>query len=102
MRKLGGHILQKTQYALKKLTAIKGVRARFRSAPFKEFVVDFSRTGKSVAQINRHLLRHGIFGGKDLSREFPELRACALYCVTEMVTGEDIDSLAHILKNYLG
>jgi len=102
MRDLGRHILQKTKYAMKKLAAIKGVRIRFRSAPFKEFVVDFTRTGKSVAKINRHLLRHGIFGGKDLTGEFPELRGCALYCITEMVTKADIDSLAAALKGYLG
>ena len=101
MHDLGRHILQKTQYALKKLAAIKGVRLRFKSAPFKEFVVDFSRTGKSVAKINRHLLRQGIFGGKDLSREFPELRGCALYCITEMLTKADIDRLAGVLRTYL-
>jgi glycine dehydrogenase subunit 1 len=101
MRELGRHILQKAQYARKKLAAIKGVRIRFKSAPFKEFVVDFSRTGKSVAKINRHLLRYGIFGGNDLSREFPELQDCALYCVTEMVTGDDIARLVRALKNYL-
>jgi glycine dehydrogenase subunit 1 len=102
MRELGRHILQKTQYAMKKLASVKGIRLRFKAAAFKELVVDFSRTGKSVAKINRHLLRQGIFGGKDLTGEFPNLRDCALYCVTEMVTQEDIDRLAQVLKGYLG
>ncbi len=102
MQDLGRHILQKTRYAMKKLASIRGVRIRFKSAPFKEFVVDFTRTGKSVARINRHLLRHGILGGKDLTAEFPELRGCALYCVTEMVTRAEIDRLAAVLKAYLG
>lgn len=101
MRDLGQHILQKTLYAMKKLAAIKHICIRFRSAPFKEFVVDFTRTGKSVTSINRHLLRQGIFGGKDLSGEFPELRGCALYCITEMVTKAEIDRLAAALKSYL-
>lgn len=101
MRDLGRHILQKTRYAMKKLAGIKGVRIRFRSATFKEFVVDFTRTGKSVAKIDRHLLRHGIFGGKDLSREFPKLHGCALYCITEMLTKADIDNLAAVIKSYL-
>jgi len=101
MRDLGRHILQKTQYAIKKLAAIRRVRIRFRSAPFKEFVLDFTRTGKSVAKINRRLLRHGIFGGKDLTGEFPELGGCALYCITEMITKADIDNLAAALKDYL-
>ena len=32
------------------------------------------------------LREHGIFGGKDLSAEFPELGQIALYCVTEIHT----------------
>ena len=51
-----------------------------------------------MSQINRELLARGIFGGKDLSLEFPELGQTALYCVTEVHTQEDIDSLASILK----
>jgi glycine dehydrogenase subunit 1 len=102
MRDLGRHLLQKTRYAMKKLAAIKGVRIRFRAAPFKEFVVDFSGTRRSVAAVNRHLLRHRIFGGKDLSPEFPGLRGCALYCLTEMVTQAEIDRLAAALENFLG
>ncbi len=102
MRELGQHIIQKTTYAAKKLSRIKKVRLRFHSTPFKEFVVDFARTGKTVTAINRHLLRQGIFGGKDLSAEFSELPNCALYCFTEMVTQADIDRLADVLKDYLG
>jgi glycine dehydrogenase subunit 1 len=101
MHELGQNILQKSQYAAKKLTGIKGVRLRFKSAHFKEFVVDFGRTGKSVAEINRSLLGKGIFGGKDLSGEFSELQNCALYCVTEVLTKNDIDTLANALEDCL-
>jgi len=101
MRELGQHILQKSQYAEKKLAGIRDVRLRFRSAHFKEFVVDFSRTGKSVLEINRALLESGIFGGKDLSGEFSELPNCALYCVTEVLTKNDIDMLADSLRECL-
>lgn len=55
-------------------------------------------TGKTVAEINRALLRHKIFGGKDLKKEFPELGNSALYCVTEVHTKDDIDRLANALK----
>jgi len=101
MRELGQHILQKSLYAAKKLAEIPNVRLRFQSSHFKEFVVDFSRTGKSVKEINQRLLARGIFGGKDLSQAFPELRNCALYCVTEMLTKIDIDTLASALKDIL-
>jgi hypothetical protein len=36
---------------------------------FKEFVVNFDDTGKTVAEINDALRAKGIFGGKDLSGE---------------------------------
>ena len=71
------------------------------SAFFKEFVVDFTATGKTVAEINKALLKEGVFGGKDLSREFPKLGQSALYCVTEIHTKEDIDTLAAALKAVL-
>jgi glycine dehydrogenase subunit 1 len=94
MRELGETMVVKSHYAARRLSRIPGVRApRFRSPFVHEFVVDFERTGKSVAQVNRALLRRGIFGGKDLSQGFSELKGCALYCVTEVHTQEDTDRL---------
>jgi glycine dehydrogenase subunit 1 len=75
------------------------VKAPFLDSPFfKEFVVSFEETGRTVAEIHRRLLGKGIFGGKDLSREFPELGQSALYCVTEVHTQLDIDRLVEALK----
>ena len=62
------------------------MRVRFPAGFFKEFVVDFDGTGKTVAEVNRALRERGIFGGKDLSRDFPTLGQSALYCVTEVHT----------------
>ena len=64
---------------------------------FKEFVVDFGGTGKSVRVINEALLAKGIFGGKDLSADFPELGQSALYAITEQVAQTDIDTLVAAL-----
>ena len=95
MEEVGQAILQNAQYAAKKLDAIPGVTAnKLGGAFFKEFVVDFSATGKTVAQIHKALLDKGIFGGKDLSTDFPALGQSALYCVTEIHTREDLDTLA--------
>jgi glycine cleavage system pyridoxal-binding protein P len=102
MRELGTHILQKARYAAMKLAKVPGIRLRFHSTPFKEFVVDFNHTGKSMSEVNERLLEEGIFGGKNLSGEFPELAGCALVAVTEMTTQADIDKLAAVLKNYPG
>jgi glycine dehydrogenase subunit 1 len=95
---IGRTVLQKSQYAMQKLQTIERIRApRFDTAHFKEFVVDFNDTGLSVFEINRSLLQRKIFGGKDLSQEFPDLGQCALYCVTEIHTKEDLDFLCGAL-----
>ena len=101
MQELGKNIMQKSLYLTKKLSEIDGIKIRFKSSHFKEFVVDFNSTGKKVKDINKSLLDYGIFGGKDLSQEFPELKNCALYCVTEIHTKKNMDNLAHTIKKCL-
>ncbi|MEA4961206.1 aminomethyl-transferring glycine dehydrogenase subunit GcvPA [Lutispora sp.] len=102
MEELGQNILQKSQYAVNRLNEIKGVvGSRFNSVNFKEFVVDFNAAGKTVKEINKELLQKGIFGGKDLSSEFPELGQSALYCVTEIHTKTDIDKLITAIEEIL-
>ncbi|MFC5591231.1 aminomethyl-transferring glycine dehydrogenase subunit GcvPA [Sporosarcina soli] len=102
MLELGKTIMQKSQYAMDQLGNIPNVVAsRFDSTNYKEFVVDFSRTGKSVQAINQYLLENGIFGGKDLSEEFPELGQSSLFCITEIHSKEDIDRLVHAIQQCL-
>lgn len=93
MCEVGETILQRRAYAAQRLAAIPGVKIPF-GACFKEFVVDFSGTGRSVAEINAALRDRGIFGGKDLSAEIPELGQSALYCVTEVHARADLGRLA--------
>jgi glycine dehydrogenase subunit 1 len=103
MYEIGEGIMARSRYAMSQLDRIEGVRAPVFYAPhFGEFVVDLNATGKTVAQINRELSERGIFGGKDLSREFPELGQSALYCVTEVHTQGDIDRLASVLEEVVG
>lgn len=95
LRELGDCIMRRTRYAMQQLAAVPGVVIPHAAAPhFKEFVVSFTATGKTVAAVNRALLDRGIHGGHDLSREFPELGQSALYCVTEVHRQADIDRLA--------
>jgi glycine dehydrogenase subunit 1 len=98
MEEVGQTIMQRAQYAARRIGEIEGVELGFSSPFFKEFVVDFAGTGKSVNEINRALLGHEIFGGLDLSTPFPELGQSALYCVTEIITREDIDRLVRALR----
>lgn len=100
MRELGESVLQRRAYLEKALTAIPGITAnRFGGANFQEFVVTFDECGLTSAQVNKALLERKIFGGKDLSEDFPELGQSALYCVTE-ITGKDaMDRLAEALAD---
>ena len=98
-RELGELILQRSRYAASLLDELDGVRVRWPDGFFKEFVVTFD--GAAVADVNRALRTHRIFGGKDLSRDFPELGQSALYCVTEVHTAADIERLAGALEEVL-
>ena len=95
-------ILYHCRYAQKRLEELKGVSMKFTAPCFQEFTVDFTGTGKTVEQINKALLEKGIFGGFDLSADFPELGQSALYSVTEVTGKEEIDMLVSALADVLG
>ncbi len=94
---VGELIVQRSHYAASLIDALDGVRVVWPGGFFKEFVVNFDDAGATVAGVNRGLRERGIFGGKDLSRELPELGQSALYCVTEVHTKDDLDRLAAAL-----
>ncbi|NUR76881.1 MAG: aminomethyl-transferring glycine dehydrogenase subunit GcvPA [Thermoleophilia bacterium] len=96
---LGELIVQRSHYAASLLDELDGVRVAWPGGFFKEFVVAFD--GKTVADVNRGLRAHRIFGGKDLSRELPELGQSALYCVTEVHTKDDIERLVGALREVI-
>ena len=100
-KEIGETIVLKSHYTIELLSEIKGVKVIFGPNSFKEFVVNFDKTGRNVKDINKALLNYNIFGGKDISKEFPELGNSALYCVTEIHTKEDIERLVNVLKEVL-
>ena len=102
LRELGETIMCKANYAVHLLSKIDGVKAPvFKSAHFKEFTVNFDGTGLSVEDMHEKLLKREIQGGKDISKEFPELGETALYCATEIHSKEEIDHLATALEEIL-
>ena len=101
MEETGQTIMQMSQFAAKQLEKIRGIRLAFRTPFFKEFVLNFDQSKKTVAEVNSLLLEYKIFGGKDLSGDFPELGQSALYCVTETKTKEDIDRLTSALNEVI-
>jgi glycine cleavage system P protein (glycine dehydrogenase) subunit 1 len=103
IQELAEVIMQKAHYAMRRMAKLKGVRVPlFASTHFEEFTVNFDGIGKTVREVNKALLKRGIQGGKDISKEFPELGNTALYCVTEVHSMEDIDSLIEALGEIAG
>ncbi len=103
MHELALGIMQRNAYAKQRLAAIPGVSVpHVGQSHFKEFVVNFDRSGKTVREINRDLLERGIFGGHDLSGAFPTLGESALYSFTEVHAMEDIECLVDALTQVIG
>ena len=101
MRETGQTIMQMSLYAARRIGALNGVELGLSSPFFKEFVVAFDGTGSTVEKINKALLERKIFGGKDLSGEFPAMGQSALYCVTETKTKDDVDALVGALEEVI-
>ena len=99
---LGRAVLRRSRYAARRIAEIPGVSVVWPTGFFKEFAVRFDPPGPSAAQVNARLREKGIFGGKDLSGDFPALGQSALYCVTEVHTRRDLDRLAAALAEAAG
>jgi glycine dehydrogenase subunit 1 len=98
-QEVGELIVQRSHYAAALVDDVPGLRVTWPSGFFKEFVVNVDETGLTVADLNRRLrATHRIFGGKDLSKDFPALGQSALLCVTEVHTKDDIERLAGALE----
>ena len=85
---------QKAHYAARELTKISGYRLPHQEPFFHEFVLECP---EPAANINEHLLEHGILGGYDLGQDFPARKNHLLIAVTEMNSKADIDVLAEVL-----
>lgn len=96
IRELAEHNLAKAHYAAKTLSQNQGTTQLFQGAPrFHEFVL---QTEESPAQWSQRLLDAKIVGGLELSKWYPELGSCTLWCATEIITREQIDTAAKVLS----
>jgi glycine dehydrogenase subunit 1 len=85
------------------LSEIRGIRTPvFQSSHFQEFTVNFDEARISAQEVNRRLIEKGIQGGKDISKEYPELGQTSLYCVTEIHSRLEIERLRDVLEQSLG
>jgi glycine dehydrogenase subunit 1 len=95
IRELAEHNLAKASYAAQTLSAQPGAKLLFHGAPrFHEFVL---QTEEPLAQWTQRLFDNKIVGGIDLSRWYPELQNCTLWCATEVITRANIDTAANVL-----
>jgi glycine dehydrogenase subunit 1 len=86
---------QKAHYAAQQLSQIDGMGLCFTEPFFHEFALCVNRP---VAEVNAHLLEHGIIGGYDLGEDYPALKDHMLVAVTEMNSKEDIDTFVEVLS----
>ncbi len=86
----------KASYAYQRLTAIRGIKARFASKWFfNEFVIDLPRMADDV--INK-LIKKGFAAGFPLGRYYESMGNSLLVCATEKRTKEQIDMFAEALE----
>ncbi len=87
---------QRSHYLAQEIAKIDGYELLFSTPFFREFAV---RTPMPAATLNKRLWDdHGIIGGYDLSRDYPELGNAWLLTTTEMNSREQIDELLAALK----
>ena len=99
LEELGEGLVGRATYAQRRLAEVPGVRAPLVGRVLgREFVVGFDGTGLPVAAINRELRARGIFGGHDLSADFPWLGQSALYAVSDRTGQAEIDGLVAALR----
>ena len=94
--------VQKSHYAQERLCELDGFALKFSAPPsssgcstfFNEFLLQCT---SDLNEINKKLLNKRIIGGLPVETFYPELKNCALFCVTEMRTREEIDTLVTII-----
>ncbi len=95
MKQVAELCYHKAHYAAEQLSKINGYGMCFPEPFFHEFVLCCP---KPAAEVNAHLLEHGILGGYDLGQDYPALKNHLLIAVTEMNSKEDIDTLVDALS----
>jgi len=90
--------IQKANYALEKISQVKGINRRFSGNIFNEFVIELST---DMAEVENDLREKGVIPGLKMGEFYPELGNCLLVCVTETHKKEEIDRLVSFLEEAL-
>ena len=95
LREVANLCYQKAHYAAAQLNEVDGYKLANSEPFFHEFTLECP---KPAAEVNAHLLEHGILGGYDLGQDYPSHANHLLIAVTEMNTKEEIDTLVAVLS----
>jgi glycine dehydrogenase subunit 1 len=97
LREVAELCYQKAHYAARQIGLLPGYQVENQVTFFNEFLVRCPVPAQEVSAI---LLEHGILGGYELGRAYPnhpEMENCLLLAVTEMNTRQEIDLLVETL-----
>lgn len=86
--------MAKAHYLANNLCELPNFSLRFSGKFFHEFVTDYKG---DVGKLMEHLESHNILGGLPLAGE---LEGAILWCVTELNTREEMDTLIQIIKDF--
>lgn len=86
---------QNTVALASQLTAVEGISPVFNSPFFHETVLQLSRPAQ---QVLHELTQHGILGGFDLGKDYPELGSAIVVCATETKTTDDINAYVNAMR----
>ena len=95
LQNLSKENFEKGQVLSDMISSVSGFEKRFTGSHFNEFVI---KSKNSAEKINKRLLKNNIQGGLLLEEQYPYLKDCMLFGVTEMHSEEDMDKLVKTLK----
>lgn len=95
IREVALQCTQKAHYAFNEITKSGKYKPAFNKSFFKEFVIESDIDNKVITE---ELMKNGILGGYDLSKDLLQWDNKALYCVTEKRTKQEIDKLSEVLE----
>jgi len=85
---------QRAHFLAGKLSGLPGFSLPLEGPFFNEFLVHC----ENPEEVNRKLRQRGIQGGYPLEKDYPELKGSLLFCVTEMINREDMDTVLEVLS----
>ncbi|MGQ9617745.1 MAG: aminomethyl-transferring glycine dehydrogenase subunit GcvPA [Candidatus Aminicenantia bacterium] len=88
----------KASYGKRKIEKMKGIKLKFNSLTFNEFVVEFE---KPIDKIYEKMEKEGFIPGFPVSKFYKELKNASLLCFTEVHSRETIDRFIEKLGEML-